>query len=51
MSADAFTWNGLRMQDSETITCNECGTALKTIEESHLQGSNCTGGQGDCPEA
>jgi hypothetical protein len=40
---DLVEWNGLTMLDAETVTCRECGTALKTIEQRHLQGSKCTG--------
>jgi predicted amidophosphoribosyltransferase len=42
MHQDVFTWNGIRLSKSKTITCRECGSTLKTIEESHLQGSKCT---------
>lgn len=38
-----FKRNGVRILDAKTVTCRECGESLKTIEESHLQGSKCTG--------
>ena len=36
--------NGVLMARSPHIKCQECGKSdLKTIEQEHLQGPNCTG--------
>lgn len=44
MAPRVYVKNGVRIADAKQITCRECGKDdLRSIEENHLTGSNCTG--------